>query len=436
MHNPLHQEQQMNAGQAIRLGYFVPEFPAQTHAFFWRELRSLAKPHHSSNGSINVVCDLVSTRKPVASIVSHEWATEAQSKTTYLYPPGKNLFGAAREILRAGPLALIRCVKAIVVADVVFSQRLRLCMLLVFGAQLARLARIKQWDHLHVHSCADSANIALFASLLSGLSYSITLHGPLRDYGPNQRQKWKHASFAIVITQLLLQEVQQLLKGSLPPRVALAPMGVEINAFRRSAAYSPWQPGETCRLFSCGRLNVCKGHADVIAAVQILKMRGMAVKLEIAGQDESGGTGYAKTLHELVRNLGLENEVQLLGAVSEQRIKESLENAHIFVLASLAEPLGVAIMEAMAMEVPVVVTRGGGVTELVESGKQGILIDPRNPEQIANAVETLLESKSLKEFGKRGRERVETAFHSDMSAQVLVQALTDLHEQRNKTHKV
>ena len=47
----------------------------------------------------------------------------------------------------------------------------------------------------------------MFAALLSGLSYSLTLHGPLKDYGGNQRQKWKYASFGIVITHRLLAEV-------------------------------------------------------------------------------------------------------------------------------------------------------------------------------------------------------------------------------------
>lgn len=61
-----------------------------------------------------------------------------------------------------------------------------------------------------------------------------------------------------------------------------------------------------------------------------------------------------------------------MGAVAESRIREGLEKCHCFVLASRQEPLGVAIMEAMPMEVPVIVTRDGGVTELVEDSFDGI----------------------------------------------------------------
>jgi glycosyltransferase involved in cell wall biosynthesis len=61
--------------------------------------------------------------------------------------------------------------------------------------------------------------------------------------------------------------------------------------------------------------------------------------------------------------LDLGDAITLLGAVSEEAVQASLEKAHVFVLASLGEPLGVATMEAMAMGVPVVVTNAGGVTE-------------------------------------------------------------------------
>jgi hypothetical protein len=88
---------------------------------------------------------------------------------------------------------------------------------LVFtAAELSHVASVAGFSHVHVHSCADAANVCLFARLLFGLSYSLALHGPLRDYGPNQREKWRHARFALVITQRLLQEAQRELIGALP----------------------------------------------------------------------------------------------------------------------------------------------------------------------------------------------------------------------------
>jgi hypothetical protein len=88
---------------------------------------------------------------------------------------------------------------------------------LVFTAdELSHIASIAGFSHVYVHSCTDAANVCLLACLLFGPSYSLTLHGPLHDYGSNQREKWRHARFAIVITQRLLQEVQRELIGALP----------------------------------------------------------------------------------------------------------------------------------------------------------------------------------------------------------------------------
>ena len=73
-------------------------------------------------------------------------------------------------------------------------------------------------------------------------------------------------------------------------------------------------------------------------------------------------------------------DVTLLGAVSETRVRDGVEAAHIFALASLNEGISVAIMEAMAMEMPVVVTDVGGNHELITSGRDAILVPPEEPD--------------------------------------------------------
>ena len=74
-----------------------------------------------------------------------------------------------------------------------------------------------------------------------------------------------------------------------------------------------------------------------------------------------GASGYHVQLSALIEARGLNNFVALPGAVSEAHVRRSLKSCHVFALLSVAEPLGVAIMEAMAMEVPVIATLSGGV---------------------------------------------------------------------------
>lgn len=401
----------------FRIGYLVPEFPGQTHILFWREISALE--------DLGIEIDLVSTKRPPPQIMSHTWTLAAQRRTTYLFPPYQHLIGIFLELIRSGPGGWFRCLGVIANAKrVSLPGKLRLFALAFIGAELSSLARNRGWRHVHVHSCADAANIAMFASLLSQLSYSITLHGPLNDYGPNQEQKWRFAKFAVVITQKLYGEVSKRLAGHLPDQVEIAPMGVDCSAFNRQAPYQPWDGDSPCRIFSCGRLNRGKGHADLITAINILRQRGIEAELEIAGEDEQGGTGYRQELEKLIQQLDLTHSVRLLGAVSEDIVRESLEKAHVFALASLREPLGVAIMEAMTMAVPVVVTGAGGVKELVDDGVNGLLVEPHSPELLATSIARLLADRELSvSLGKAGREKVTQSFHSDRSAKVLFKAV-------------
>jgi len=391
-----------------RIGYFIPEFPGQTHIFFWREMQALR--------DAGITPEVVSTRLPDRAVMSHTWGEEARKQTEYLFPPSFGSFlGACWTMLRAGPFGWWRTLAALACAE----SRLKLIPLVFIGAELAWLASRKGWRHVHVHSCGNSAAIAMLANRLRGLSYSLTLHGPLRDYGSNQKLKWAHAAFVIVITRKLLGEAREQLAGSLPSRIELAPMGVDLKKFETPATYRPWSGAGPVRLFSCGRLNACKGHDDVVRAVARLRDQGVEVQLHIAGEDDSGGAVRA-LLEQLKTELRLTEAVVLLGAVSEDVVRRELSEAHAFVLGSLEEPLGVAIMEAMAMRVPVVVTGAGGVPELVSDGVDGLLVPARAPERMADSLLKLLRDPGLAaRLSESGRRKIETSFHSGVSADVL-----------------
>ena len=411
----------MKPRQPAAIGYFIPEFPGQTHIFFWRERKQLQ--------AMGLQPNLVSTHRPIQRLVSHTWSESAAKETTYLFPPSPGqVAGAMVELLRAGPAGWIDCLNAIAKADVTdFVSRLRLLSLVFVGAELASCARSRGWRHVHVHSCANAANIAMFARLLSGLSYSLTLHGGLHDYGPNQKNKWRYAAFGIVITRRLKADLDDTLKGFLPPVIKLAPMGVDLEVLKREKPYEPWSGSGPFRLFSCGRLNPCKGHDDAVRALAMLRQQGIDAQLTIAGQDDTQGCSYRNMLDNLIQELGLAGRVSLLGAVAEDIVRQELERSHAFVLASLHEPLGVAIMEAMAMGIPVVVTREGGVTELVQHEADGMLVDARSPEQIAAALYRLAGDPGLsRRLGVAGFKTVTDRFHSGISARAIADCVNIL----------
>ena len=376
-------------GSPTRLGYLVPEFPGQTHIMFWRELRELRR--------LGAHVDQVSTRVPRVDVQAHEWSAEARAATSYLFPLSvAGMLGALGRLLASGPRAWGQVSVAVLRSERSLRERGPLLAAVLLGARLAQLSRRLGWDHLHVHSCASAADVARFARILGACPYSLTLHGWLTDYGPDQRAKWGGAEAGIVITEQFRSELRSAVP-QLPDRLPLCGMGVGLDRLRRPTPYRAWRGEGEAELFSCGRLNPAKGHADLIRAVGILRQDGLAVRCAIAGEDEAGGAGYRRELEALIRELDLEGAVKLLGAVSEREVIERLHGAHAFVLASLGEPFGVAVMESMAAGLPTVVTNAGGNPQLVVDGVDGVLFPVADPAALARAVTAVLRDPVLAE---------------------------------------
>lgn len=405
-----------------KIGYLIPEFPGQTHAFFIRERDEIVRR--------NLQPVIISTRKPIdgAGLAKHEWAEKEGAETTYLFPLSLGEFISAKwEIIKSGPAAWLFCFSLIFRAkDLPLKEKLKMPLFWLAGGKLKVLSKKLDFDHIHVHSCANSAHVAMFCKLIGGPDYSLTLHGPLDDYGKNQAQKWQFAKFCVVITHELVAEVKQRLADIQLPPIYLAPMGVNVDSFKRKTGYQAPHAGEPIKLVSCGRLNGVKAHDDLVRAVHLLKQRGILAELHVCGTVDaiSDKGGYLNQLNDLVSSFGLESQVSFLGSVSEERIKQELEACDFFCLASLKEPLGVAIMEAMAMEVPSIVTRSPGTEELIDSGENGVLVEARNPEQFADAIEDLISKpERCLSFAVKGRDKIVEGFHSGVSAEKIVEGI-------------
>ena len=412
-----------------KIGYLAPEFPGQTHAFFWREIQALRK--------LGVESNLISTKRPLTEITVHDWAAEAQTRTTYMLPlETSDILTILSELVSAGPKKIGRCVKlALTADDCSVSERIRLCFMIAAAAKLSRITKQDGVEHLHVQSCANSANLAMFASVMSGIPYSLSLLGPtLELYGPNQRNKWRQAAFGVVMSKLLYDVVQKRLAGNLPPIVEIVPVGVDLNEMQRQTPYLPWRQGEKCLIYSCGRLNAIKGHEKLIDVVMMLRERNIDCHLIIAGEDEQGGGGYRHTIEQHIQNRDAEAHVTLLGAISGTEHRARLARAHIFALASENEGISVAIMEAMAMQTPVVVTDVGGNSELVINGENGMLVSYNKPVEMAAAIENVLMNPEFAlELTKASRIRVDDQFNASSTALRLLDCLVQSQTRAGKS---
>lgn len=167
------------------------------------------------------------------------------------------------------------------------------------------------------------------------------------------------------------------------------------------------------------RLEPVKGNQYFIASFpQIIKIFPQ-LKVFIVGD----GNEREKLKH-YVRKLGLSENVIFTGQCKDIRGIVSIFD--IFVLPSLNEGMGVCLLEAQALGVPVVATKVGGIPEVVKDGITGILIPARNPKAMSEAIINLLKNKSLrKNMSEEGRKWIDNRF----SAESMVEKISDLYEE-------
>ncbi len=153
-----------------------------------------------------------------------------------------------------------------------------------------------------------------------------------------------------------------------------------------------------------GRLDWYKGHQYFFEATKIVTKTIQNIHFLIVGDGE-----YRSRLENQVKQLSLEKKVTFTG--NRDDIPEVLAGINLFVLSSVSEGFGRAAAEAMACGKPVVATKTGGLSEVVEDGITGILVSPRDPDELANAIVSLLNDKEKRDkIGAAGRKRVEELF--------------------------
>jgi glycosyltransferase involved in cell wall biosynthesis len=165
-------------------------------------------------------------------------------------------------------------------------------------------------------------------------------------------------------------------------------------------------------LVSTGSLVWRKGYEYSLQAVRKLIDAGVETEYHILGQ----GPDRQRLLFT-IHDLGLQGQVFLHGSLPREQVREWLQKADTFVLASLSEGISNSVLEAMACGLPVVTSNCGGMSEAITEGVEGYLIPPRDPDALAAALLHLSRHPQLaEEMGISGRARVLIQF--DLQRQV------------------
>ncbi|HTD42631.1 MAG TPA: glycosyltransferase [Bryobacteraceae bacterium] len=257
-------------------------------------------------------------------------------------------------------------------------------------------------DHIHCHWAGTTATMAMLASKISGVPWSLTAHR--WDIVENNllATKVRSASFVRFISEDGLRMARSIGIGT-AENARVLHMGVAVPA-RVQRRYGP-RPIVLCP----ARLAEVKGHRFLLEAWSILQRRGVDGELWVAGDGS-----LRRELEALSGTLGLGGSTKFLGSVEHGALLKFYEEGAVsaVVLASVDlgdghhEGIPVGLIEAMSYAIPVVATAAGGTAELVIPGT-GVLVPPADPAALAEAIRSLLQDGELNEqLGRSGREHV------------------------------
>lgn len=167
-----------------------------------------------------------------------------------------------------------------------------------------------------------------------------------------------------------------------------------------------------------GNINPQKGLERFLQVAKELKSTSSyKLKFLIVGEASTEYTDYSKKLKEIVKNFGLEDDVIFTGKVSN--LREVMSIMDIFLMTSKSEGTPLVILEAMAMEIPVVAPDVGGISEQISDGETGFVVPPRDIEATLKSLQVLLNDPDLRHnMGRMGRERVNSLFSLEKCVQL------------------
>lgn len=183
-------------------------------------------------------------------------------------------------------------------------------------------------------------------------------------------------------------------------------IGVDINKFFPKNLQKSFT-NKTIKIFSIGVLFPYRKFENLIEAIGIVYGKNFKINLTIVG-NPTGDPIYAKKLYDLIKKRELFNIVQFIDSINEKKLVELYQESDIFIWPCDMNTYGLAVIEAMACGLPVIVSNTTGVAEILKNYETGLIIPPNNPKLIADKIIFLINNnqKSI-EIGKNAREFTE-----------------------------
>lgn len=413
----------------MKIVYLTNCFGSRSHTFIRREVFELRK--------LGVDITLYGVRRDSNENIADDGKALVE-ETHYLYPLSivqillANLYYAVLRPQRYWPALC----ESLFSSERNLKRRLKMSYHFFVASAHARKMQKQGINHIHAHFLNVSTSIAMYCSLLSGIPYSSTVHSAGTKDAPHIigiPMKLKHAKLLTMISHYNIQYFNDIYPCKDKSHVVRCGMDLHHFPYKAPAEHGPLDSSSSAplKVLAVGRFVEKKGFIYLVEAAKLLKDKNIPLAIEILGfgplEDE---------IKDKISAYGLEDNVHLPGQVSTEQVREKMLGSDVVVIPSVTSASGemegipVVIMEAMALGIPVIGSAHSGIPELIQSGKTGSLVEERDAEGLAAALESL--SKRFSEDGEAvgteissARQLIENEFNIEIVAQTRKQLFSE-----------
>ncbi len=375
----------------MKIAYLVNQYPKVSHSFIRREIAALE--------ASDIPVTRYSIRSCAGELVDPADQLELEKTRLILGIGAFGLFWNFLKVAIARPKKWLQAFKLAFKVGLT-SERGILYHLIYLAEACVLLGWLeeKEITHLHAHFGTNSTTVAMLCKALGGPSYSFTVHGPYEfDHADNLAltEKIQRASFVATISSFSRSQLYRFCSYDQWEKIHVIHCGVDSLFLHQPTSVISDTPNIVC----VGRLCEEKGQMLLVEAINILTKQGLRCHLTLVGDGP-----LRPQIEALTKKYNLQKQVQITGWASGHDVQKYILESRTMVLPSFAEGLPVVLMEALALERPVISTYIAGIPELVKPGVNGWLVPAGSVEELVEAIRTALElpTERLEIMGKAG----------------------------------